>query len=75
MRRQAQQYPINVVGGTKETGMREVLEEDLSTEREMELESVVSSTLRNGSKKRAYTPYRLENDMIDREYLWNPALN
>jgi len=49
--------------------MREVLEEDLSTEREMELESVVSSTLRNGSNKRAYTPYRLENDMIDREYL------
>lgn len=41
----------------------------------MELESIVSSTLRNGSKKRAYTPYRLDHEMIDREYLLNPALN
>lgn len=44
LRRQAQRYPINVVGGTKETGMGEVLEEDLSTEREMELESIAFPT-------------------------------
>nr|YP_010195016.1 hypothetical protein LK294_mgp010 [Arctium lappa]QZZ81755.1 hypothetical protein [Arctium lappa] len=44
MRRQAQRYPINVVGGTKERGMGDVLEEDLSTEREMELESIAFST-------------------------------
>ncbi|MFS7957318.1 hypothetical protein Hanom_Chr07g00664941 [Helianthus anomalus] len=36
MRKQAQRYPTNIVGGTKESGMGYVLEENLSTEREID---------------------------------------